>query len=194
MGPLQSAFVPGRNISDNILLAQDLVHNFHLNWGIPRMCIKIDLAKTYDSVRWEFLEVALRALHFPAHTIKLIMACVTEAQFSVLVNGCSEGFFKSTKGLRQGCPLSPFLFAIVMEVFSIMMDKYVASHMIPSPFVKRDTTISHLMFVDDLIVFSKASQLAVANPKHFLEQFKWFTGLGVNWSKSAIFFENCNQE
>ena len=87
------------------------------------MCIKIDLAKAYDSIRWEFLEAALKCLKFPDHIIRLLMECVTGAQFSVLVNGSVEGFFKSTRGLRQGCPLSPFLFAIAMEFFSIMMDK-----------------------------------------------------------------------
>ncbi|MFX5245330.1 hypothetical protein ABTD35_21360, partial [Acinetobacter baumannii] len=71
-----------------------------------------------------------------------------------------------------------------------MMDNYAASHLIPSPFVKPTITISHLMFADDLIVFSKASLLAAANLKHFLEQFKRFTGLGVNWSKSALFLAN----
>lgn len=116
------------------------------------------------------------------------MECVTGAQFSVLVNGCSEGFFKGSRGLRQRCPLSPFLFTIVMEFFSIMMDKYAASHMIASPFVKGNITISHLMFADDLIIFSKASHFKAANLKHFLDHFKNFTGLGVNWSKSALFF------
>ena len=73
---MQSAFIPGRSIADNILLAQDLIHNFHLLRGPSRMCVKIDLAKAYDSVRLDFLEAALKCLQFPAHFIKLIMACL----------------------------------------------------------------------------------------------------------------------
>lgn len=194
VGPMQLAFVPGRSITGNILLAQDLIHNYHLNQGSPRMCIKLDLAKAYDSVRWDFLEAALRRLHFPDHVIKLLMECVSGAQFSVLVNGGAEGYFKATRGLRQGCPLSPFRFAIVMEFFSIMMVQYAKAKLIPSPFVKRDVTISHLMFVDDLIVFSKASTGATVNLRHFLLHFIKFIGLGVNWLKSAIFFTKCKED
>lgn len=64
------------------------------------MCIKIGLAKAYDSVRWDFLEAALHCMHFPPHIIKLIVACVVDAQFSVLVNCSSEGYIISTRGLR----------------------------------------------------------------------------------------------
>ena len=155
------------------------------------MCIKIDLAKSYDSVRWEFLEAASQCLKFPFHIIRLIMECVTGAQFLVLVNGSAEGFFKGTRGLRQGCPLSSFLFAIVMEFFSVMMSQYASSSLIPSPFGKSGLHISHIMFADDLIIFSKVSTVAAANLKHFLDHFKEFTRLGVNWTKSAIFFADC---
>ena len=65
LSPMQSSFIPGRSIADNILVAQDLIHNFHLSRGTPRMCVKIDLAKAYDSVVLEFLEAALRCLRFP---------------------------------------------------------------------------------------------------------------------------------
>ena len=65
LSPMQSAFIPGRSIADNILVAQDLNHNFHLSRGTPRMCVKIDMAKAYDSVVLEFLEAALRCFRFP---------------------------------------------------------------------------------------------------------------------------------
>lgn len=93
VGLMQLSFVPSRSITYNILLAQDLIHNFHLNHGTPRMCIKLDLAKAYDSVRWDLLEDALRCLRLPEGFIKIIMACVSDAKFSVLVNGAAEGFF-----------------------------------------------------------------------------------------------------
>jgi len=175
---MQSAFVPGRSIADNILLAQDLIHNFHIDKGSPRMCIKLDLPKAYDSVRWDFLEAALRCLHFPEMVIKVLMECVSGAQFSVLVNGTAEGFFKGTHGLQQGCPLSPNLFAIVMEFFSVMMNQYVAANMIPSPFVKKGVIVSHLMFADDLIVFSKATTGTATNLKRFFSTLKILQGLG----------------
>eukprot|EP00268_Persea_americana_P005852 TRINITY_DN12021_c0_g3_i2.p1 TRINITY_DN12021_c0_g3~~TRINITY_DN12021_c0_g3_i2.p1 ORF type:complete len:138 (+),score=13.18 TRINITY_DN12021_c0_g3_i2:192-605(+) len=133
---MQSAFIPGRSIADNILMAQDLIHNFHLMSGTSCMCVKIDLAKAYDSVRLDFLEAAHESLRFPAHFIKRLVACVSDAHYSILVNGSSEGYFKGTRGLRQGCPLSPFLFAIVMEFFSTLMSHYASSQLIPTPFQK----------------------------------------------------------
>ena len=145
------------------------------------MCIKIDLAKAYDSVRRDFLEAALPGMRFPQHFIKLIMACVSDAHFSVLVNDNSKGYFEGTRGLRQGCPLSPFLFAIVMEYFSLMMSKYASSQLIPTPFQKHQVALSHLMFADDLFVFYKATNVATVNFKFFLDNFKVFFGLGVNW-------------
>lgn len=163
IGSMQSAFIPRRSTADNILVSQDLIHNSHLSRGCPRMCIKIDLAKAYASVRWDFLEVALLSLRFPIHFIKLIMACVSDTHFSVLVNGNSEGYFKGTRGLRQGCPLSPFLFAIVMEFFFIMMTNSPFSELIPTPFVKTQVAISHLMFADDLFVFCKATYVTAMN-------------------------------
>lgn len=159
LSPMQSTFVPGRSIVDNIFAAQDLIHNFHLLRETPCMCVKIDLATAYDSVRLEFLEAALKCSRFPTHFIKLIMACVSDAHYLILVNGSSKGYFKGMGGLRQGCPLSPFLFAIVMEFFSTLMTRYDSSELIPTPFQKNQVAISHLMFADDLFVFAKLQML-----------------------------------
>ncbi|GKA19305.1 hypothetical protein Tco_0699220 [Tanacetum coccineum] len=79
----QSAFVPGRSISDNILLTQDFMHNYHLNRGPPRCAFKIDIQKAYDTVNWKFLEDILVAFGFHSNMVKWIMACVTNTSFSI---------------------------------------------------------------------------------------------------------------
>lgn len=99
VGPMQSAFIPGREILDNILLIQDLLHNFHLKRGSPKMCLKLDLAKAYDSVRWELLEAAMGVLGFPAHFIRLVMECVKYPSYSILLNESAVGYIKGTWGL-----------------------------------------------------------------------------------------------
>lgn len=109
-------FIPGRSITDNILLANDLVRGFHLDKGPARMCLKLDLSRAFDSVRWKFLEVAMEHLNFPRKMINWILECVRNPAFSVIVNDFSVivndkpcGFFNSNQALRQACPLSPTL-------------------------------------------------------------------------------------
>lgn len=87
-----------------------------------KMCLKIDLSEAFNSVKPDFLERAMRRLEFSAPMISWILECVTSPQFSVLVNGSSCGYFQWTRGLWQGCPLSQYLFCIVMEYHSVVMD------------------------------------------------------------------------
>lgn len=79
------------------------------------MCIKVDVSKAFDSVNWDYLFAALQVLNFLLNTIQWIKECVCELKFSVLLNGSLCGFFASERGLRHGCPISPYLFCICME-------------------------------------------------------------------------------
>lgn len=70
ISPAQLAFIPGRSITDNILLTHDLVRGFHLNRGPPTMCLKLDLSKAFDSIKWDFIEAALKCFNFPIAAVK----------------------------------------------------------------------------------------------------------------------------
>ncbi|XP_022030899.1 uncharacterized protein LOC110931834 [Helianthus annuus] len=95
----QSAFVPGRKISDNILLTQELMHNYHRNVGPPRCAFKVDIQKAYDTVDWNFLQKILVGFGFHEKMVKWEMACVASTSFSVAINGNLYGFFKGRRGL-----------------------------------------------------------------------------------------------
>ncbi|XP_024013471.1 uncharacterized protein LOC112087777 [Eutrema salsugineum] len=110
--PNQSAFVRDRLLIENLLLASELVSGYHKDTISARCALKIDISKAFDSVQWRFLLNTLEALNFPAKYIHWIRLCVSTASFSVQVNGELAGYFGSSRGLRQGCSLSPYLFVI----------------------------------------------------------------------------------
>lgn len=87
----------------------------------------MDLEKAYDRISWSFLKQTLEFFQFPAGWIKLIMNCVSSTQFSVLINGEASDFFSPARGVRQGDPLSPYLFVLCMERLSGMIEDKVNS-------------------------------------------------------------------
>ena len=184
----QSAFIKGRHISDNILLTQELMRNYHHKDSQVRGAIKVDLTKEFDYVRWEFILDLLSALRFPERMIHWIRACITSPRFSININGSLEGFFSSSRGIRQGDPLSPYLFVIVMDALSMIISKKVASE---DHFTYHwrcsEEKITHLCFADDLILFCGKSLDSVVVLKQALDLFLSFSGLTANHSKSDIF-------
>nr|KAJ0215658.1 hypothetical protein LSAT_V11C300101270 [Lactuca sativa] len=150
----QSAFISGRSILDNILLSQELVKGYHINRGFARCAMKIDIQKAYDTVNWKFLQFILKEFGFHSSMVSWIMNYVSTSSFMININGSFHGFFQGKRGFRQGCPLSPYLFTLVMEVFNLMLKKCIREdNGFKFHWRCKKQEITHLCFADDLMVF-----------------------------------------
>ncbi|GLT48179.1 hypothetical protein SLA2020_218200 [Shorea laevis] len=184
----QCAFVEGRLMVENILLAQELVKDYHKTDMQPRCTLKIDLMKAFDSVSWKFILAALEALSFPPVFVNWIKVCITSPIFSIAINGALEGYFPGKKGVRQGDPLSPYLFVICMEVLSRLLNKAAQEGRLPFHPKCSKVGLTHLCFADDLLIFTDGSPKAISVVDSILKEFYSITGLKVNYQKSEIYY------
>lgn len=122
------------------------------------MAIKVDLRKAFDSVQWDFLLLLLRALRFPDIFISWIRVCICDPKYSIHINGDNVGYFAGTRGLRQGDPLSPYLFILILQNLSDRLHvAFTNLGVAPHQFCK-DPLVTHLAFADDLFLFAKATE------------------------------------
>ncbi|XP_020412737.1 uncharacterized protein LOC109947231 [Prunus persica] len=189
VSPNQVSFVPGRQISDNIFIAQEVLHRFYRARGkTGYIAWKIDLSKAYDRLKWSFIEQTLEEIGIGETSLQLIMSCVKNVSYRVLMNGELTASFKPQRGVRQGDPLSPYLFVLCMEKLS---------HIIAARVLKKEwkavraarsgPLISHLFFADDLILFGEASVQQAMVMKNSLEEFCELSGQQVNFEKSLLY-------
>lgn len=183
----QSAFVRDRLLVENLLLATEIVKDYHRDDVSPRCAMKIDLAKAFDSVNWRFLLNTLRAMNMPHQFVRWIELCVCSPSFSVQVNGELAGFFQSKRGLRQGCALSPYLFVICINVLSHMLDKAAARGLIGYHPRCKNILLTHLCFVDDLLVFTDGARRSIEGVLKVFEEFQEISGLKISVEKSTLY-------
>ncbi|KAJ4906795.1 Uncharacterized protein Rs2_10453 [Raphanus sativus] len=185
--PNQTAFVEGRLLVENTVLASELVNGYHRNTRSKKITVKVDIAKAFDTLSWEFLFAALESLHLPVPFLRLLKACICTTTFMVGYNGTVSGFFKGRRGLRQGDPLSPYLFVIVMNYLSLMLDKEARSGNVTYHHHCAKTRLTHLSFADDLLIFIDGSLESVQRVLQILHEFEKRSGLAVSLQKSSFF-------
>jgi hypothetical protein len=147
------------------------------------MFLKMDMEKAFDRMEWPFILSIMEKLGFSSTWISWIGLCISSTSFSIILNGSLFGNFSPERGLRQGDPLSPFLFILEVEVFYRLMFKEERNGSIKGLRIARNVApIHHLFFADDLLIFGKASVAEATSIKNCLDKYCKWLGQQVNTS------------
>ncbi|KAK2410765.1 hypothetical protein QL285_046110 [Trifolium repens] len=187
----QYAFVEGRSIIDNALIAIEIIHCLkrRTRGAKGELALKIDFSKAYDKVEWSYLKGVLGKMGFSETWIKWMMLCVSSLNYSALMNFEKVGPIHPGRGLRQGDPLSPYLFILVTEGLTSLIHKAVANGDIHGVKICRGAPIvSHLLFADDCFLFCRSTISETSKLMEILKIYEMASGQEINLSKSEVFF------
>ncbi|GKD53993.1 RNA-directed DNA polymerase, eukaryota, reverse transcriptase zinc-binding domain protein [Tanacetum coccineum] len=190
---VQSAFVEGRQILDGPFILNEV-----LQWCKRKkkksIIFKVDFEKAYDSVRWDYLDEVLRKFGFGNKWCSWIQECLISSRGSILLNGSPTEEFDFFKGLKQGDPLSPFLFILIMESLHISFQRVANAGLFSGLKLNQMVTISHMLYADDAIFVGEWSDRNITTLIHVLECFYQASGLRINMSKSKLLGVNVDDD
>ena len=165
-------------ITDNSLIAFEAIHYLKK----PRLGrngyvgIKLDIAKAYDSLEWVFIEQTLTIMGFPTKIVSLIMRCIRSVTFSIMLNGQPSNVFYPQRGIRQGVPLSPYIFILSVEVLSrLINEQRVLGNLHGVSIATNTSCITHHLYADDNLLFCKARPEEALVIKNILKENRMFT-------------------
>jgi hypothetical protein len=184
----QSGYVEGRQILDSIILAHEVIHSLQKT-KTPGMLLKLDLSKDFDKISWEYMRAMLLDFCFNQGWVTWILNLTSSAFFSLLINGVPSRPFSPSRGIRQGDPLSPFLFIILAKGLSRSIQAAIEQNLLTGlPLHGISPPISHSQFVDDTLLMGSPTVREASSLQEILQTFSEASGLDCNKDKSKIFF------
>ncbi|XP_060974007.1 uncharacterized protein LOC133039191 [Cannabis sativa] len=191
ISPNQSAFIKNRVIFDNVFIANEMVNAItHRKLGkVEWVALKLDMEKAFDHVEGGFVKAIMQHLCFPVRFVNLILSCLSSVSFRLLINGTLTKKFSSSRGIRQGDPLSPYIFLLVSEALSAAIRLHEHDNSSQGISICRSApSISHLLFADDSLLFSTTTARSCLAIKAALDLYHQATGQLVNFTKSSVLF------
>ena len=155
------------------------------------MAVNIDMSKAYDKVEWEFIEKVMRRMGFHEKWVGWVLKCITTVTYSVLINGEAHGKITPTRGLRQGDPLSSYLFLLCTEAFfALIADASNRQSLNGASIYRGYPRVTHLFFAYDSLLFCKAERWEVSKLVEILELYEVASGQKINTDKSSVTFSH----
>lgn len=189
----QSAFKPGRIISDNVLITHEVLHYLKSSGAVKHcsMAVKTDISKAYDRLEWSFIRSVLEKLGFCDTWISWMMQCVTTVSYSFLLNNEVVGCVLPERGIRQGDPLLPYIFILCGEVLSGICKRGQEIGTLPGIRVSRNSPkLNHLLFADDTMIFTNTDSHSCSTLVEILKSYEQASGQMINPQKSSISFSS----
>ncbi|GJR87788.1 RNA-directed DNA polymerase, eukaryota [Tanacetum coccineum] len=182
---VQTAFLPNRQILDGPFIINEILARCKLKKQ-QAMIFKVDFAKAYDSVRWDYLDDVLISFGFGPKWRSWIRGSLSSGKASILVNGSPTTEFHLYRGLKQGDPLAPFLFLLIMESLHLSFSRAVEAGIFKGYKIDPSTTLSHLFYVDDAVFIGEWSHSNLKGIMNILRCFSLLSGMSINIQKSHL--------
>ena len=153
------------------------------------MALKLDMSKAYEKVEWAFLKHLMIKMGFSTKWVSLMMECFSLVCYSILINGSPRGLLKPIRGLRQGDPLSPYLFLICAEGLNGPLNQAASNNVIRGISISGGgPCLTHLFFADDSLLFCRANRDNCGAILDILHQYEPVLGQQINRDKTTLFF------
>ena len=168
-----------RTIGENIRLIDSII-KYASTKQIPGLLLFIDFEKAFDSIEWPFIERILKHFNFGASLLTWFKLFYSNISSCIQNNGWSSEFFSLSRGVRQGCPLSPYLFILCAEVLAnaVRKDQNIRGINIANVECKLS------QYADDTTMILDGSELSLLRTFLLLDNFAISSGLKINYEKN----------